>query len=166
MNAISFKKGKIAFQLFFIVLFQWTSISCQLNLYNTNQTFKSNSLQFDCLNYHVYREKLAYQELSDIVDEVIPYCIRPTNNFDEPFEAFVDPLSQKFSFEQIRMANITSQQLLSWSIPIEVVERYQLYMSIFTIALNDALVSDANTRLLSKKKCPLIRLLKLPFVKE
>jgi hypothetical protein len=137
MNAISFEKGKIAFQLFFIVLFQWTSTSCQLSLYNTDQTFKSNSLQFDCLNYHVYREKLAYQELSDIVDEVIPYCFRPTNNFDESFKVFVDSLSQKLSFERIRMANITSQQLLSWSIPIEVVERYQLYLNEPNSSLNE-----------------------------
>jgi hypothetical protein len=89
------------------------------------------------LNYHVYREKLAYQDLSDLVDEVIPFCFRPTNNFDESFETFVDPLSQKLSFEQIRMTNITSQQLLSWSIPIEVVERYQFYLNEPNSSLNE-----------------------------
>ncbi len=53
MSTIAFKKGKIAFQVLLIVLFQWTSATCQLNLYNTDQRFKSNSLQFDCLNYHI-----------------------------------------------------------------------------------------------------------------
>ncbi len=137
MNAISFEKGKIASQLIFIVLFRWTSITCHLNLYDTDQAFKSNPLQFDCLNYHVYREKLAYQELSDVVHEVIPYCFRPVDNFDEPLEASVDPLSQKLSFEQLRMANIISQQLLSWSVPIEVAERYQFYLNALDASLNE-----------------------------
>jgi hypothetical protein len=44
-----------------------------LNLYDTDQRFQSNPLQFDCLNYRIRRETLAYQDLSDVIDEVIPY---------------------------------------------------------------------------------------------
>ncbi len=113
MNAISFEKGKIAFQLLLIVLFRWASTTCHLNLYNTDRTLKSNSLQFDCLNYHVYRETgFAYQELSDMIDEVIPYCFRPENNFDQPSEISINPLAKKLSFEELHLANVTSQQLL------------------------------------------------------
>jgi hypothetical protein len=120
INTSSFQKGKTTFQVLFAVLLQLASITCQLNLYNTDQTFKSNSLEYNCLDYHVYHEKLVYQELSHVTDEVIPYCFRPADNFDESFEASVHPLSQNLSFEQMRVANITTQQLLSWSIPIEV----------------------------------------------
>jgi hypothetical protein len=101
MNAISFQNGKTTFQVLFVVLFQLTTTSSQFILYNTDQTLKSNSFDYDCLNYHVYREKLAYQKW-DLVDEVIPYCFRPANNFDELLEAFVDPLLQKLSFEQMQ----------------------------------------------------------------
>ena len=136
-NAISFEKGKIAFQVILIVLFQWASTTGRLNLYDTDPRFKSNSLQFDCLDYHTRNEILVYQELSDVVDEVIPYCFRPVNNSDEPFEAFVDSRSQNLSFEQLRMDNITAYQLLSWSISIEVAERYQLYLNEPNSGLNE-----------------------------
>jgi hypothetical protein len=137
MNTISPEKGKTTFQVLFVVLLQLTTTNCQYILYNTDQTFKSSSLEYDCLNYHVYNEKLAYQGLSDVIDEVIPYCFRPENNFDRPLETFVDPLSQKLSFEQIRVANITALQLLSWSTPIEVAERYQIYLNELNPSLNE-----------------------------
>jgi hypothetical protein len=89
---------------------------------------------------------LAYQDLSDVVDEVIPYCFRPENNLDESFEFSVDPLSQKLSFEELRMANTTSLQLLSWSIPIEVVERYQLYLNEPNSALNEYIYNCSEGR--------------------
>jgi hypothetical protein len=60
INAILFKEGKIAFQVLLIVLFQWSTTICQLNLYDTNR--KSNPLQFDCLNYRIRRKTLAYQD--------------------------------------------------------------------------------------------------------
>jgi hypothetical protein len=138
MKATSFQKGKTTFQILFVVLFQLTTTCCQFILYNTDQTFKINSFGYDCLNYHVYREKLAYQQLSDVVDEVISYCFPPTDDFDQSFEVFVDPLEQKLSFEQMRMANITALQLLSWSIPVEVIERYQIYLNEPTPSLNES----------------------------
>ncbi len=45
-----FQKGKLAFQVLFIVLFDLTTTFCQSIRYNTDQTFKSKSLKFDCLN--------------------------------------------------------------------------------------------------------------------
>ncbi len=129
MNANAFEKGKKAFQFLLIILFRLTTITCQLNLFNTNQTITSNSLQYHCLNYHIYREKPAYQELRDVIDEVIPYCFRPENNFDETVKTSINPLSQKLSFKELFLANITAQQLLLWSAPIEAAERYQFYLN-------------------------------------
>jgi hypothetical protein len=137
INATLFKKGKIAFQVLLLVLFQWSTTICQLNLYDTDQRFQSNPLQFDCLNYRIRRETLAYQDLSDVVDEVIPYCFRPATDFHEPFEAFNDTSSQKLSFKELSMANITAQQLLLWSTPMEVAERYQFYLNEPSSALNE-----------------------------
>ena len=69
-----------------------------MNLYDTDQRIQSNSLQYDCLNYHIRHETLAYQELSDVVDEVIPYCFRPANDFHESFEAFDQSTFSKVKF--------------------------------------------------------------------
>jgi hypothetical protein len=97
IKLISINKGKIAFQVLLIVLFQWTTIAYQFNLYNTDQRFTRHPFQFDCLNYHIRREKLAYQDIPDVADDIIPYCFRPVTDFHESVEGFVDPLSQKLS---------------------------------------------------------------------
>jgi hypothetical protein len=129
INVTTSKKGKIAFQVLLLVLFQWSTSICQLNLYNTDRRFQSNPLQFDCFNYRIRRETLAYQDSSDVVDELIPYCIRPTTDFYESFEAFDIPSSQKLNFEGLRTASITAQQLLLWSTPMELAQRYQVYLN-------------------------------------
>ncbi|CAF0733758.1 unnamed protein product [Adineta steineri] len=98
---------------------------------------KINSLQYDCLNYHIYYEKPAYQELLDAVDEVIPYCFRPKNYHERLFENSIDLSSQKLSFEQLRLHSITSLQLLSWSVSIDIAQRYEFYLSVSDTSPNE-----------------------------
>ncbi|CAF0857863.1 unnamed protein product [Adineta steineri] len=74
-----------------------------------------------------------------MVDEVIPYCFRPVHYFEGSPETSVHPLSQKLSFEQLRLAHTTSEQLLSWSISIDVAQRYQLYLIEPNAAFNEVL---------------------------
>ncbi|UJR32526.1 hypothetical protein I4U23_019988 [Adineta vaga] len=71
-------------------------MTCQLNMYNlieeTND--KSNALEYDCLDYYVYRAKLAYQHLYDITVDVIPFCFRPMHRLaDDPMDSSVHPLA-------------------------------------------------------------------------
>jgi hypothetical protein len=80
---------------------------------------------------------MAYQEFFDVVNEVIPYCFRPKNPFGKELERFVHPLSPKLSFEGAHLANITSQQLLSWLVPIEVSQRCQFYLNKSNAARNE-----------------------------
>ena len=146
INKISFKKGNIAIQILVIVLFRWTNIVCQLNLHDTDQRFEHHSLQSDCLKCHVRRETFAYHELSDVVDELISYCHRPATDWHESIEDFDDILSQKLTFEQLRVDNIDSLQLLSWSMPIEVAERYQFYLSQSDSVLNEQIYNCTSPR--------------------
>ncbi|CAF1378194.1 unnamed protein product [Adineta steineri] len=74
-----------------------------------------------------------------MTDEVIPYCFRPVNYFEGSPETSVHPLSQKLSFEELRLAHTTSEQLLSWSISIDVAQRYQLYLIEPNAAFNENL---------------------------
>ncbi|CAF4223155.1 unnamed protein product, partial [Adineta steineri] len=98
---------------------------------------KINSLQYDCLNYHIYYEKPAYQELLDAVDEIIPYCFRPENYHDRLFENSIDLSSQRLSFEQLRLHDVTSLQLLAWSVSIDIAQRYEFYLSVLDTSLNE-----------------------------
>ncbi|CAF0733814.1 unnamed protein product [Adineta steineri] len=98
---------------------------------------KINSLQYDCLNYHIYYEKPSAQELLDVIDEVIPYCFRPENRHERLLENSIDLSSQKLSFEQLRLQSITSLQLLSWSVSIDIAQRYEFYLSMLDTSLNE-----------------------------
>ena len=79
-------QGKLTFQILLIVLYQWSMTLSRFNLYDTDRRFQRDYLQFDCLNYYVPRETRAYQQLSDVVDEVIPYCFRPADESRETDE--------------------------------------------------------------------------------
>ncbi|CAF0940498.1 unnamed protein product [Adineta steineri] len=74
-----------------------------------------------------------------MVDEVIPYCFRLVNYFEGSPKTSVHPLSQKLSFEELRLAHTTSEQLLSWSISIDVAQRYQFYLIEPNAAFNEVL---------------------------
>ena len=137
MNTTFIDQGKLTFQVLLIVLHQCSIGLCQFNLYDTDQRFQSGALQFDCLNYYVRRETLAYQELSDIVDEVIPYCFRSTSDFNALFEHFDASSHAKLSFKELSLKSISAQQLLSWSVSIEVIERYQMYLTASNTTLNE-----------------------------
>ncbi|CAF4444573.1 unnamed protein product, partial [Rotaria socialis] len=86
-------------------------------------------LQFDCLDYYSYRETPAYQELRDVTIEHIPYCFRPaTNEKKLVLEDSIHPQAQYVSFQELSVANISVQQLFTWSVPINVIEQYQYYL--------------------------------------
>ena len=137
INAIFSRKGKIAFQVLIIVLYQWSTINDQSNLYDIDKRFQSNAFQFDCLNYQIRRETVAHELLSDAVEELMPFCFRPESNLHESLNDFDDSFSEQLSFEELRRADITVQQLLSWSISMEKVERYQFYLDISDSVLNE-----------------------------
>ncbi|CAF3252099.1 unnamed protein product [Rotaria socialis] len=86
-------------------------------------------LQFDCLDYYSYRETPAYQELRDVTIEHIPYCFRPaTNEKKLVLEDSINPQAQYVSFQELSVANISVQQLFTWSVSINVIEQYQYYL--------------------------------------
>ncbi|CAF3352041.1 unnamed protein product [Rotaria sp. Silwood2] len=98
-----------------------------------------NILQFDCLYYHISKKKLAYQELSNVVNEMIPYCFRPINSNESLFRNIINRSDQNITFEELRIFNISTQDLLLWSTPIDLVEKYQLYLDEIDLSLSNEL---------------------------
>ncbi|CAF1288493.1 unnamed protein product [Rotaria sp. Silwood1] len=50
------------------------------------------------------------------------------NDLPSKFHIENDDIFPKFKFSELSQQNITSQQLYIWSAPIDIVERYQLYL--------------------------------------
>ncbi|CAF3319054.1 unnamed protein product [Rotaria sp. Silwood2] len=111
----------------------------QLILHDTNELINGSILQFDCLYYRATKEKVAYQELSNVIDELIPYCFRPININESLFQNFVNRQDQYVTFKELRISNMTIEELISWSTPIDLIEKYQLYLDEIDLSLSNKL---------------------------
>ncbi len=85
------------------------------NLYHTHH--RLNSIDHDCLHYFTPEVNAAYQ--------FIQYCIR--SPLDEEWFDDMDN-NNRYTFEDLRQKNITSDQLYNWSAPIDLIEYYQNYL--------------------------------------
>jgi len=118
--------------LLLTVLFSINLTENQLILFDRNQ------FEFDCLSYEVSSETFVYQQLANIINDVIDYCIRPTNQGKVYFRNLNNRQNQwKLTFEELKMSNISSEHLLSWSIPIELIEEYEFYLNEQTNSLSE-----------------------------
>ena len=77
-----------------------------------------NDLDRDCLYYNAH-------EKEDKVFQIIEYCIRV--QFSEPV-AHNQNYHSSFTFEDLRLENITSDQLYNSSAPVDLIEHYQIYL--------------------------------------
>ena len=94
----------------------------QLNLYYTDSiAINEQVVQHDCLRVSADKEATNDRQ-------VVYYCmdeVLPTNNIDIEDSN----LSKKFTFNDLSKQNITSEQLYRWSIPIDIIERYEIYLN-------------------------------------
>ena len=112
-----------------MILYQLSNIHGQLNLHDSNPMMNDNVLQSDCLHYYVQNSTVTYQDLADVVNELIPYCFRPNNVIQKLYDDFSEVTGILLNFDQLRRINITALDLLSWSISIDLAERYQFYLN-------------------------------------
>ena len=100
------------------------------HLYNTEIVNDNDQIEHDCLFYQVLDDIVEYMDENSFSHpyEVVAYCIRPLER-----EAYSNKipvgLLTNVTFETLRRDNVTSLQLLDWSAPIDLVERYQNYLN-------------------------------------
>ncbi|CAF4796361.1 unnamed protein product, partial [Rotaria sp. Silwood2] len=80
-----------------------------------------NVLQHDCFRVPAY-----INEDDRINRELITYCMSESLT---KYHIEVNDQFQKFNFAELAKRNITSYQLYIWSAPIDITERYQLYLN-------------------------------------
>ena len=107
------------FSVLIIILSLYVNGDCSdfygFNLGHTDRLI--NDLDRDCLYYNAHDKE-------DPVFQIIEYCIRFELN-----ESVVDnEIHPRFSFEDLQQANITSDQLYTWSAPVDLIEHYQSYL--------------------------------------
>ncbi|CAF4391962.1 unnamed protein product, partial [Adineta steineri] len=106
--------------LYFMYLFLPIVIPIQINLHLTKWMNENDDiLQHDCLHIAVSNEfgNDPYQMILYCMSEWPSKWNIQTNNFDK-----------NFTFADLSIRNVTSQQLYMWSAPMDIVEDYQFYL--------------------------------------
>ncbi|CAF1056873.1 unnamed protein product [Adineta steineri] len=106
----------------------WPMVSTNLNLYDTDRKVDNEQLQFDCLHYHIFNGTMWYEWLQDRTSQTLKYCRRPLNETSIPRLDFSNQHNKNYTFKQLRQLNVTIDQLLSWKAPVDLAERYVLYI--------------------------------------
>ena len=104
----------------------------QFHLYRTDHTDRID-LHYDCLYYRIRDDSDSYWRFINYFEssyEVIPYCIRP---FEEKEHHKISGIrgntSSNFTFDALKRRNVSSQDLLVWSAPIEIAEHYENFLN-------------------------------------
>ncbi|CAF1557261.1 unnamed protein product, partial [Adineta ricciae] len=107
---------------FFIYL---TFVKSQLNLYYTDKFDSIEShdypLQMNCL-YIFQPTRAKFGEYKTVI-----FCL------SESLPTIHSDFSPSYTFADLQKQNITSEQLYRWSAPIDLIERYQIYLNEFSI---------------------------------
>lgn len=85
-------------------------------------------MTFDCLYAQVTEQIIVYDLPSFVINQLTPYCRRLDNGekYEEIFDILDDNIANKITFNELRKQGVTSEQLLSWSAPIDLVEQYEM----------------------------------------
>ena len=118
--------------LIFFLLFHWIVAIPQLNLYYTDHPVDGNDqlLQRNCLRISGDKETSNdRQVVYYCMDEILPTTTKLETNDSWP----------KFTFDDLSKMNVTSEQLYLWSIPIDIIERYQMYLDKVLTSANESI---------------------------
>ena len=109
------------------------------HMYNAQTVSIYEQVMFDCLNYHVPDEatrdpgKINVEKYSSktftLPYQIILYCIRPSEKLKYGVLPLPETVNQNFTFNQLRLMNVTCERLYSWSAPIDLAEQYQIYLN-------------------------------------
>lgn len=103
------------------------SIIAQFYVYNTDVNNR-NDWQHHCLFYYVLDDIVELDDPNTIQHQIIPYCERPIERVVHRSKNSYIGTNVSVTFKILKEQQVTSQRLLSWSAPIDLVERYQMYL--------------------------------------
>lgn len=111
----------IIFKLFYL----FSSVNGLSHLYYTDKIY--NTDYKDCLYSFSIETEINEWEL-------IPYCIRYNSSVINNEECYENI---NLTFEQLKLKNITSENLYQWNAPIDIINNYQKYLTNNDLSLNN-----------------------------
>ncbi|CAF3787974.1 unnamed protein product [Adineta steineri] len=92
-------------------------------LYNTNDNSKT---VFDCIDSHVIDDRDPNQHVLVRTNHLIPYCRRPLSI--DPINKIQGYIENTYTFKSLMLQGITSEDLFQWSVSIDIIELYSIYL--------------------------------------
>ncbi|CAF1381404.1 unnamed protein product [Adineta steineri] len=110
--------------LYFIILLPLIIIKSNASfLYNTNDNSKTT---FDCIDSYIIDDRYSYEHVSFQANHLIPYCRRPLST--DPINKIQGYIENTYTFKDLSLQGITSENLRQWSISIDIIEQYSIYL--------------------------------------
>lgn len=113
------------------ILGQLQTFNLHYHVYHSDRVRTSN-MYYDCLLFNEAHKPLKgiYHENKSRPYQIIPFCIRPLDQFTETFISNTIQVTHgtSITFETLRNQNYTSKDLYLSSVPIDVIERYQEFL--------------------------------------
>ena len=102
--------------------------------YNFNMYHSNNHLDTSCLLYHSRDDNTCIPYCPDIyTEQIMSYCFRPAeDDYSLIGSNFQSITNSNITFAQLRQNGITSEILLAWSAPIDIAERYQIFLETYS----------------------------------
>ncbi|CAF2108027.1 unnamed protein product [Rotaria magnacalcarata] len=97
-------------------------------MYSMDRIINDETVRYDCLDYYVFDDVINYNDLSAYAHQNIPYCIS-TLDWSED-EDNMEINGQLFLFADLVRANIAIKDLMAWSVSIDIVERFEMYLAV------------------------------------
>jgi hypothetical protein len=101
----------------------------------------------DCLDFHVAEFAHLYSVLGKEFKgehQIVPYCRRNYLEEDKAIDA--DNNISSYTFDHLNKSNITSLQLYSWSIHLDLVEEYQAFREYKSPQMNNTLFYNCSSK--------------------
>ncbi|CAF4198864.1 unnamed protein product, partial [Adineta steineri] len=110
--------------LYFIILLPLIIIKSNASfLYNTIDNSKTI---FDCFDSYIVDDRYSYEHVSFRANHLIPYCRRPLSiDRTNKIQGYIE---NTYTFKDLRLQGITSENLFQWSISIDIIEQYSIYL--------------------------------------
>jgi hypothetical protein len=106
----------------------WISIHLVDARFYLHDSDNSRDGDFDCLNYYArddIDDRVVYLKPIAPSYQIIPFCRR--DNIEDHLISPVGNISS-LTFHELREKNVSNIQLIQWSVPIDLVERYQAFI--------------------------------------
>ena len=100
------------------------NLNGQFIVYDRDETVSDQIDHKICLYYQIYREEIVHEDISNLIDEIIPYCFRPIGLDHKSNLGNKSVENIFYTFEQLKQLKFNADYFYSLTSSIDLIEEY------------------------------------------